>query len=122
LELHEAYEYFFNGWIRSDESMSRVFEALTKASATKQLQAEWLLEKAETAFAVDTAIEGERPSLDPNVFRANGAVISRTNGTVHKTSESHEKIRNGERSWREKIEEWVFGWSLQGYNSYPIVA
>jgi capsular exopolysaccharide synthesis family protein len=121
MELHEAYEYFFKGWLRSDESMSRVFEALTKASATKQLQAEWLLEKAESAFAAETAVEGEKPRLDPNVFRANAAA-SRTNGTVHKSSESHEEIRNGERSWREKIEEWVFGWSLQGYNSYPIVA
>jgi capsular exopolysaccharide synthesis family protein len=29
---------------------------------------------------------------------------------------------NGRKSWNEKIEGWLFGWGLQRYNSYPIVA
>jgi protein-tyrosine kinase len=101
--------------------MSRVFEALTKASATKQAQGEWSVEKAGSFVAAELAVEVSKPDLDPNLFRANRGVGG-TNGTLHKTSEGYQYIRNGERSWREKIEEWVFGWSLQGYNSYPIVA
>ena len=27
-----------------------------------------------------------------------------------------------EKSWRDKIEEWLLGWDLRRYNSYPIVA
>ena len=29
---------------------------------------------------------------------------------------------NGDKSWRERIEEWLLGWDLWRYNSYPIVA
>ena len=102
--------------------MSRVFEALTKASAAKpRRQAEWPVEKAESAVATETPVDGKKPTLEPILFRANGAV-SRTNGTVHETSELYPEITKGEKSWPEKIEEWVFGWSLQRYNSYPIVA
>jgi len=102
--------------------MSRVFEALTKASAAKQRQAEWPVEKAESGFAAETAVEAKKPTHEPILFRANGAVSS-TNGTVHKASELYPQVvTNGKKSWREKIEEWVFGWSLQRYNSYPIVA
>ena len=30
--------------------------------------------------------------------------------------------KNGNRSWREKLEEIIFGWDLRRYTKYPIVA
>jgi protein-tyrosine kinase len=104
-----------------DEIMSRVFEALTKAAATNQSAAEWRIEKARSVVAAPTVVEGNKLILESTSFRADGAV-NRTNGTAHEISELYPEIRNGEKSWRETIEEWVFGWSLQRYHTYPIVA
>src|SRR5262249_49795093 len=48
--------------------------------------------------------------------------ISKSNGAAHATQEFYPAATNGEKTWRDKIEEWLLGWNLQGYNSYPIVA
>jgi capsular exopolysaccharide synthesis family protein len=44
------------------------------------------------------------------------------NGTVSEAHELFPAITNGHKSWRERIEEWLFGWNLQGYSNYQIVA
>jgi protein-tyrosine kinase len=101
-------------------NMSRVFEALTKANETKRQQSEWPVEEVESIVTAETAVEVKRPAPDP-YFRANGT-ISRTNGVVPKTHGFYPEVADGEKSWREKIEDWFLGWGLQRYNSYPIVA
>jgi protein-tyrosine kinase len=97
--------------------MSRVFEALTKAAVTKQRQAEWPVEEVESTVTTEPAIQEKRPTPG-QYFRANGSA----NGTVHETHELYPEVTNGEKSWRERIEEWLLGWDLRRYNSYPIVA
>jgi capsular exopolysaccharide synthesis family protein len=101
--------------------MSRVFEALAKASETKHSAVGWPVESAQSAVVAETAVEGKQLILEPPLFRVDGQA-NRVNGTIHTISELYPEIRNGEKSWREKMEEWVFGWSLQSYSSYPIVA
>jgi protein-tyrosine kinase len=97
--------------------MSRVFEALTKAAVTKQRQTEWPVEEVESTVTAEAAIQEKRPTPE-KYFRANGSA----NGTVHATHELYPEVTSGEKSWRERIEEWLLGWDLQRYNSYPIVA
>src|SRR4029453_11951234 len=53
-------------------------------------------------------------------FVSNGG-ISQTNAVGHETHELYPAVTNGEKSWREKIEEWLLGWDLRRYGSYPIV-
>jgi protein-tyrosine kinase len=101
--------------------MSRVFEALAKASAAKPREAEWSVEKAELTVVVESPAEAKKPILEVPFFGGNGAVGG-TNGTVNGSLDLHHEITNGEKSWREKIEEWVFGWTLRHYNTYPIVS
>jgi capsular exopolysaccharide synthesis family protein len=100
--------------------MSRVFEALTKAAEAKQQQGEWSVDNVESAVTVEAPVEekGSSPELHP---KANGA-ISKANGAVRETQHSLPAVTDGEKSWREKIEEWLLGWDLRRYSSYPIVA
>jgi len=100
--------------------MSRVFEALTRARDEKHPQVQQLMEKVESTVTVDMLVEA-KVSTPAQFSKANGA-ISQTNGAAHETNQSYSKVTNGEKSWREKIEEWLLGWDLQRYNSYPIVA
>ncbi len=100
--------------------MSRVFEALTKATEAKRHQSERPAEEVESIVTAEAAVEAKRP-IPEQYFRANGAV-SRTNGAVHETHELYPEVANGKKSWCEKIEEWLLGWGLQRYNGYPIVA
>jgi protein-tyrosine kinase len=101
--------------------MSRVFEALTKASAANQRRVEWAVEKADSASGPEISAEGTNPSLEPTFFQANGAVNG-ANGTVNGTPELRQEITNDEKSWHKTIEEWFFGWTLQRYSNYPIVS
>ena len=100
--------------------MSRVFEALARAGEEKHGQVQRLVEKIESAVTVEPPVEGKGLTPEPN-SRANGW-ISKTNGAVHEHHESLPAVTNGEKSWREKIEEWLLGWDLRRYGSYPIVA
>ena len=99
--------------------MSRVFEALTKAGEEKHGQVQRPVEQIESTLLTAPG-EGKGPIPEQH-FGSNGT-LSRTNGKVHEIHESCSEITNGKKSWLEKIEEWLFGWGLGGYNSYPIVA
>jgi protein-tyrosine kinase len=96
--------------------MSRVFEALTRAGEEKQAQFQPPIEEIESTLLATTPGDGKK--LIPEHFVA----ISQTNGAAHETHELCSTVTNGEKSWSEKIEEWLLGWDLRRYNTYPIVA
>jgi capsular exopolysaccharide synthesis family protein len=100
--------------------MSRVFEALTKAAEAKQRQAEWPGEKVESTAKSETSVEEASPNREQSL-KANGA-FGRTSGTVYEAHALCPGATNGDKSWRQRIEEWLLGWDLWRYNSYPIVA
>ncbi len=100
--------------------MSRVFEALTRARDEKHVQVHRPVEKVGSTVTVEVLVE-ENGSTREQFSKANGPV-SKTNGIGHATQESYPEVTIGEKSWREKIEEWLLGWDLRRYNSYPVVA
>jgi protein-tyrosine kinase len=93
--------------------MSRVFEALSKASADKKRQSEAVMNDAATeALAITLPTNG-------NVSIAELQSVNNGNGTLLRSLSPNGKVS---KSWREKIEELLFGWDLPRYNSYPIAA
>jgi protein-tyrosine kinase len=93
--------------------MSRVFEALNKASNEKKRRDERTSENLEQV-------------VPRAVLVGNGAEVHDShpeqNGKQFDHPISIPVGKNGNRSWREKLEELVFGWDLRRYSSYPIVA
>ena len=100
--------------------MSRVFEALRRAGQEKEKQAGWPVENYENALALAALAEGDRRISD-QYFGLTGAV-SGTNGMSYNSHELSPKITTSDKSWREKFEEWLLGWNLRRYSSFPIVA
>jgi len=92
--------------------MSRVFEALTKAGEEKR-QAEPSSEQE--GGKVNDGFGGRYDAPVPE-WHFNGNGHDREAAALPITSS------NGGRSWRERIEELVFGWDLRRYASHPIVA
>src|SRR4029079_5169017 len=92
--------------------MSRVFEALKKASH----------EKTQT----DTKLNGIHPLNNKTVafesFSFNGEHSFGTNGYTDQTPVPPTSGTTRSRSWREKLEELCFGWDLRRYATHPIVA
>ena len=93
--------------------MSRVFEALNKASNDKKQRDERTSESLEHA-APQPVLLGKGAELMHWQGEQNGKRFAPTI--------SLPVSKNGNRSWREKLEELVFGWDLRRYTSYPIVA
>ena len=94
--------------------MSRVFEALSRASADKKRQGETAMSDASTdtlSITLPTNGNGSVSESHLNVNNGNEALLRSIspNGKVSK-------------SWREKMEELLFGWDLARYNTYPIIA
>jgi len=91
--------------------MSRVFEALTKAGEEKKRQTESLVE-------VVGDIHETVPITDPVTpeWRLG------ENGKGHNGRRAFPPIVPTAKSWRERFEELFFGWDLQRYTNYPIVA
>src|SRR5262245_49867471 len=100
--------------------MSRVFEALSKAGDEKHRQVQPPVERVETLVTAEMLVE-EKGSTPEQFSKANWTV-SKSNGVAHATQELYPAVTNGAKTWRNKIEEWFFGWGLQRYSSYPIVA
>src|SRR4029450_11204527 len=98
--------------------MSKVFEALARAGEEKHGQVQRPVEKVESPSTVEMLVEEKGSTTEPY---ANGA-ISKTNGAVHETHELYPGVITDEKPWREKIDEWLFGWGLGRYNRYPIIA
>lgn len=92
--------------------MSRVFEALTKASHEREHEAESMTRGLasilhETAVIEDTSVKIEWP-------------VER-NGNGGEARVNLPKSLGVPKSWRERMEELVFGWDLRRYETHPIV-
>jgi protein-tyrosine kinase len=93
--------------------MSRVFEALTKASQEKKQEA-----KNATGVAKSELDNVERAKVD----RPRMIVPFGEEGGSRKSMELPLPSTNGHKSWRERLEEVFFGWDLRKYHNFPIVA
>ncbi len=94
--------------------MSRVFEALTKAGHEKERQAD-----SETIEPGQSTVPESAPLASAPVdleWPISG------NGHDRQVPASLPKSTFVPSSWREKIEELLFGWDLRRYATYPIVA
>ena len=100
--------------------MSRVFEALAKAGEEKQGSPSPPVEQIKSNLLTTTR-EGNVPSIPPQQPGLNGTLTG-TNGKGLQTHELYSEITNEKKPWLEWIEDWLIGWGLGGYNSYPIVA
>jgi protein-tyrosine kinase len=100
--------------------MSRVFEALSRASEVKQRQGAWQGEGIEDTPAIDSLVEEKRLPSEKHI--GSNGTLSRTNGALREIDEVYPGLTTGEKPWLEKIENWLLGWGLGRYNSYPIVA
>lgn len=93
--------------------MSRVFDALTKASEQKRQQ-------PTESGAVNSQLVGEDAGFHfDDASHANGVA---GNGRVVEMPYAPRPSITDSKSWRERVEEWFFGWDLRRYNNYPIVA
>jgi len=93
--------------------MSRVFEALNKATNEKRRQDARVSQRAEPVATIAASSSNGAEPPDSHV-ELNGKNLEHTI--------SLPVAKNGNRSWREKLEEAIFGWDLRRYTSYPIVA
>src|SRR5512142_2007736 len=93
--------------------MSRVFEALSKASNDKNLHKELASAASDPPIAKGPVFGNGTERLDHHV---------QPNGKPHEPAVVLPVTANGKSSWRERLEELVFGWDLRRYSSYPIVA
>jgi protein-tyrosine kinase len=93
--------------------MSRVFEALNKASHEKKRDDQNAVE------SIDLNVPQQASAAKEPDLRE--FVVGR-NGKDNAVPLSPAIAKNGTKNWREKIEELFFGWDLRRYNSYPIVA
>lgn len=93
--------------------MSRVFEALTKASHKKfprpDNELNGIYSPADETLAWEVLSSNGKGAIATNGYAGDSPVLSpdRTVGAI---------------SWREKLEDLCFGWDLQRYAAYPIVA
>jgi len=93
--------------------MSRVFEALSKASEEKKQRG-----KNTISLAENNVSKIEHTQVDhPNAVLPIGDIANRKESMALPPSST-----NGHKSWRERLEEFFFGWDLGKYRNYPIVA
>jgi protein-tyrosine kinase len=95
--------------------MSRVFEALTKASHERERQSEAVVKDLDHDAK-------ESISSDELLSEPDWSVNHKHNGADHAVPLSAPKGPIINNSWRERIEELFFGWDLRRYATHPIVA
>src|SRR5918994_1740261 len=100
--------------------MSRVFEALARAGGEKQWQVERSVEEIQSADTAE-APRDEKTQMSGPQFEAN-STVGKANGTDPHSHGLNPQVANGNKPWRERIEEWLFGWDLRRYTSYPLAA
>ena len=99
--------------------MSRVFEALTKATHEK-------LRHTHTELNNNRSLDDEPAILE--ILSSNGEAYVASNRHTNKDDDSEPisapspNLRIASKSWREKLEELCFGWDLRRYATHPIVA
>ena len=98
--------------------MSRVFEALTRAARERGVATDFVADS--TSHEVPVV-----PAAVPNFNHtdlAAGQGMS-TSNRRHSGAPPAESVTMPEKkSWREKFEEFVFGWDVRRYSAHPIVA
>jgi protein-tyrosine kinase len=93
--------------------MSRVFEALTRASHERERQSESM----PRGLGLKERVSSDEISLEPD-----RPVNNNGNGVEHAAPLTAARDRVVTNSWRERIEEFFFGWDLRRYATHPIVA
>src|SRR6266540_2755470 len=93
--------------------MSRVFEALMKAGEEKKPETKGLAEVVDNVHHETVSIESNPATPEWRLGK---------NGKAHNGHHAVPSIVPTTKSWRERIEELFFGWDLQRYTSFPIVA
>ena len=93
--------------------MSRVFEALTKASHERGRQPE--KSSNEPIIEVTEPVSTENKPSSP-------AWSLGQNGIEHPMSLPLPRVAIPQKSWRERVEELFFGWDLRRYATHPIIA
>ena len=93
--------------------MSRVFDALIKASYEKLPRPDRQLNRSYSPATEDARLE--MPSLT-------GEALIGTNGHIDHIPVPSPTRTIASQSWREKLEELFFGWGLRRYAAHPIVA
>src|ERR1041384_2466576 len=93
--------------------MSRVFEALNKATG----------ERKSSALESNNAIVQSRltETLSDSELGSDGLAPG-VNGHAVELPYLARPVTSEPKSWRERLEEWFFGWDLRRYNNYPILA
>jgi len=92
--------------------MSRVFEALTKASRERGGHGD--------SHVNDSASKGLETAIEEGVFtEIDWPVDRRGDSDDHRVQVS--KPRGAPQTWRERLEELFFGWDLRRYETHPIV-
>jgi protein-tyrosine kinase len=100
--------------------MSRVFEALAKATEQKQTQANGSLGELGNSSADSAQVCESVHILD---------ILDEPKANRSAAANGHQRdfptaplTANAGKSWRERIEELLFGWDLGRYQKYPIVS
>ena len=95
--------------------MSRVFEALSKASADKNRQTDQIAKPVPVKAFTST----------PPFHSGNGSTPAWGAEAIEKAPErivSTPSAPSSSKSWRERFEELFFGWDIARYENHPIVA
>jgi len=92
--------------------MSRVFEALTKASHERERQTESMQRDLASIVYPTAVIEEPSVKIEWPAER---------NGNGGETRVDLPKSLGAPKSWRERMEELFFGWDLRRYETHPIV-
>ena len=92
--------------------MSRVFEALSKASHERERQAENSLQDSVHAPHDTVVVEGALPQRE---------WPAEQNGKYDDGGAHPLKSINAPQTWRERLQELFFGWDLRRYETHPIV-
>src|SRR5262245_15264774 len=92
--------------------MSRVFEALTKASHEREQQADSRMKDRVFASPAPVVVEDASPKNE---------WLPETNSEDSDDRVHLPKSVNVPQTWRERVEELFFGWDLRRYETHPIV-
>jgi len=94
--------------------MSRVFEALTKASHEREREGD--APSKEAGPVIDEGLALDRVAPDAHWS------VGHHNGHPHPVAAPLPRSPIVSKSWRERFEELIFGWDLRRYATHPIVA
>jgi len=95
--------------------MSRVFEALTKASHERERQVDSATKEQGHAVEATPVVEKSAPRIEWP------AELNGKHRDATLSVPSVPTVLSGPKTWRERLEELFFGWDLRRYETHPIV-